>query len=96
MLENAKRGREFEKAAKAALQAGKTRKVTGETLDGTLRNTIPDSFVDGMTEIKDVIELSYGVQLQAQIWFARNVLKKPYNLVVSPRTTSISGKSSGG
>ena len=56
--------------------------------------TIPDLWdakkVGGMLEAKDVLKLSRTRQLDGQIALALEH-KQPFNLVVSPRTQSVSG-----
>jgi hypothetical protein len=85
---NGTRGRAFERAAIAALGATKnTATLQGQSLAGATVSTIPDVVqVTAITEIKDVISLSYTKQLQAQVNIAvqRGI---PYNLIVGMKAT---------
>ena len=91
VVTNGIRGRAFEAAAIQALGATKnTATLTGTTLAGVAKTTIPDVVQAGqITEIKDVIQLSYSAQLQSQISIAtaRGI---PYNLIVG-LNTGVSG-----
>ena len=61
--------------------------------DGTRVTTVPDLWgrnVGGVLEAKNVQKLSYSPQLQAQVALAREN-NQPFNLVVSPRTRTVSG-----
>ena len=87
VVSNGIRGRAFEAGAIRALGATKnTATLTGRTLAGIAKTTIPDVVQAGhITEIKDVAQLSYSAQLQAQISIAtaRGI---PYNLIVGLST----------
>ncbi len=59
--------------------------------DGSVAVTIPDLWgrhAGGLVELKNVRELSYTKQLQAQIAKADEA-GAPFNLVVSPRTAHL-------
>jgi hypothetical protein len=84
-------GDDFEKAVSEALREPlNTQKVTGN-VRGKPRNTEPDlnSLKTGIVDIKNVENLSFTKQLQAQADYARNV-GKPFSLIVGPKTKAIS------
>jgi filamentous hemagglutinin len=87
ILENAIRGRAFERAALSALGAAKnTSKVVVEGLG----KSIPDIIRGSITEIKSGERISNTRQLRIQAAEAarRGV---PLNLIVGPETKSVSG-----
>jgi filamentous hemagglutinin len=83
-LENAARGNAFESQVINALGAAKN--TTPVSVPG-LGRAIPDVLGGGITEIKDVVNLSFTRQLRIEHAAAQG----PFNLVVSPRTEYISG-----
>ncbi len=84
LARNAVRGRAFEKQVIKAL--GATKNTASVKVSGVGR-AIPDVIDQGgFTEIKDVIDLSYTKQLQIQVAASPG----PFNLIVSPRTQTIS------
>lgn len=89
-------GVEFENAVIAALgHVGGVKNTLSETVrlsDGTVVTTIPDMWgrnVGGLLEAKNVIDLSRAPQLRGQVQIALDT-GQPLNLVVSPRTVTIS------
>lgn len=71
-----------------------TAPVTVQLPNGAQVTTIPDLWgknVGGLLEVKNVQKLSMSNQLRAQIKVASDT-GQPLNLVVSPKTSSISGK----
>ena len=93
---NRRNGALFEKQVIEALShVGATKNTqlfTVQLDDGSMVTTIPDLWgktVGGLLEIKNVVDLSYRKQLRAQVRLA-NEERVPFNLVVSPRTQSIS------
>jgi RHS repeat-associated protein len=90
IAENAKAGRAFEHAVLDALGAVKGEGAVSEI--ATRVTTIPDLPIGkffGVTEIKNVQNLSFSKQLQAQ-FAAAQTAGLPFNLVVSSRTERIS------
>jgi hypothetical protein len=86
VVQNGANGRAFENSVIDAL-SGVTKNTTPYTVDG-LGTSIPD-LVDesgNITEIKNVVNLSFTRQLQIQAQSAEG----SFNLIVSPRTQSIS------
>ncbi len=92
LAENARAGRLFESAVFDALGAVKN---TGGVSDIATRvTTIPDLSIGkffGVTEIKNVQNLSFSKQLQAQ-FAAAQTAGLPFNLIVSTRTQHISAR----
>jgi len=86
ILANAKRGLEFEEAARKALNALKNK--TKISVDGIGRS-IPDILRDGVTEIKSGLEINNSIQLRVQAAYAK-AIGVPFNLVVSPTTKRVS------
>ncbi|WP_330208192.1 putative toxin [Pseudomonas sp. Z13] len=69
-----------------------TTPVTVQLPNGVQVTTIPDMWgrsVGGLLEVKNVKNLSMSDQLRAQLQLAE-MTGQPFNLVVSPRTESIS------
>lgn len=67
--------------------------ITVTLPSGKAVTTIPDMWgrnVGGVLEAKDVLNLSHSNQLRAQLRIAES-RGEPFNLVVSPRTQTISG-----
>lgn len=89
LAQNYVRGKEFEAAARAALKLAKN--DTTFRLEGFARGTIPDSLTKGVTEIKSSLKVWNTTQLRLQARLAE-IWGVPFNLVVSPRTTTISPK----
>ncbi|MGU3400492.1 hemagglutinin repeat-containing protein [Brucellaceae bacterium D45D] len=94
---NNQNGAEFEQQVVDAFgHVGGTKNTTAVTVtleNGTQVTTIPDlwqSSVGGLLEAKNVQNLSMSNQLRAQIQVATET-GQPLNLVVSPRTQSVSG-----
>lgn len=93
LAKNYKSGMDFERAAIKALAAAQpesqiaknTTKISGQGP----RKSVPDILLDGITEIKNSLEINHTPQLKVQIDFAK-ANKKPFNLVVSPNTRRIS------
>lgn len=89
LAENAARGGAFERAVLEALgQAKNTTKVTGAFRGGVGR-AIPDILKEGVTDIKDVVDLTFTRQLQIEYDTAR-AAGEPFSVIVSPRTRNIS------
>lgn len=86
IAQNAARGRQFENAVLASLGLADMKALV--RVPGMAGATIPDALAVGLTEVKDVINLSYSVQLRIQVAYA-SFNKIPMNLVVNP-TTKIS------
>ncbi|WP_321965427.1 putative toxin [Paraburkholderia sp. J7] len=66
--------------------------LLGQTRSGALWPTIPDVYAGGQTpigDVKDVINLSYTRQLQAQADVAKST-GTSFNVITSPRTRTIS------
>jgi dihydroxyacetone kinase len=83
---NAKRGGEFERAARTALNAAKnTTKISAEGLG----RSVPDILRKGVTEIKSGVEIDNSRQLRIQANHAKRT-RVPFNLVVSPTTRRVS------
>lgn len=90
IAQNGIRGREFERQVINALGTNKNNNgIKGVTRSGIEGITIPDTLLNGLTEIKDVINLSFSPQLQIQYNIASR-LGVPLNLVVSQNTNYIS------
>jgi hypothetical protein len=86
LAENAKRGSDFEKAARNALNAAKnTTKISVEGLG----RSVPDILRKGVTEIKSGLEIDNSRQLRIQANHAKRT-GVPFNLVVSPTTRRVS------
>ena len=89
LAENARRGRQFEKAVLEALHAAKnTRRIKAPNGARTIPD-LPVTQLYGVTEIKDVKNISITKQLRAQAAVAAQK-GLPFNLIVSPRTESVS------
>ncbi|MCP1646626.1 hypothetical protein J2T41_006285, partial [Pseudomonas citronellolis] len=93
---NRQNGSAFEKEVIAAFDhvggVKNTELVTVQLPSGVQVTTIPDMWgrnVGGLLEVKNVKELSMSDQLRAQLRLAE-ITGQPFNLVVSPRTQSIS------
>jgi RHS repeat-associated protein len=92
MADNAQLGRTFERAVLEAL--GATKNTSGVSEIATRVTTIPDLPIGkffGVTEIKNVQDLSFSKQLQAQ-FAAAQTAGLPFNLIVSTRTKHISAR----
>ena len=91
IVQNGNRGRTFEAQVTDTLNWEKNYSgMKGFTRAGGPGVTIPDTLVNGITEIKDVARLSFSSQLQLQ-WNIAVTRGVPYNLVVSPNNIYISG-----
>jgi len=84
ILENSIRGNAFEAQVREAL--GATKNTTPVTIPG-LGTAIPDIMGVGITEIKDVLRISFARQLRIEA----AATDGPLNLIVSPRNQYISG-----
>jgi RHS repeat-associated protein len=90
--ENALRGIAFQQSVHDALRLPEnTAKVAGRTRSGQIINTEPDllGLRSGVTDVKDVVNISYKKQLQAQVDFSIQS-GQSFNLVISPRTATVS------
>lgn len=98
LLFNRQSGAEFERQVVEAFgHVGGVKNKTPVTVqlpNGAQVTTIPDLWgrnVGGLLEVKNVKELSMSDQLRAQVKVASDT-GQPLNLVVSPRTNSVSGE----
>ncbi len=85
-------GLDFQRSVHEALGIPEnTAKFTGTARSGKLVNTEPDLYGlrTGVTEIKDVREISFGEQLQAQFDVARQS-NQSFNLIIGPQTETVS------
>jgi RHS repeat-associated protein len=87
IITNAARGNQFQTAVTSAL--GASPNTVAVEVQGIGR-AVPDIMgSNGITEIKDVLRLSYTKQLRVQVAAAKNA-DIPFNLIVGPRNQYIS------